>query len=56
MSSDYPDSAASVNIGAICYRARCTEVGCKNLRRRLMIYVDAVGRPIAHPGVAMSTP
>jgi len=25
MSTDYPDSAASVNIDAISYRERCTE-------------------------------
>jgi len=48
MSTDYPDSAASVNIDAISYRARGTEAGCKNLRRRMMIYADAGGRPIVH--------
>jgi hypothetical protein len=48
MSTDYPDSAASVNIGA-SYRARCTEAGCKNLGRLLFIYADAGGRPISHP-------
>jgi hypothetical protein len=38
-----------VNIGAISYRARCTEAGCKNLGRLLFIYADAGGRPISHP-------
>ena len=49
MSTDYPDSAASVNIGAISYRARCTEAQCKNLGRMMMIYADAGGRPTSHP-------
>jgi hypothetical protein len=35
MSTDYPDSAASVNIGAVSYR--CTESGCKNPTRMPMI-------------------
>jgi hypothetical protein len=38
-----------MNIGAISYRARCTEAGCKNLGRMLMIYADAGGGPISHP-------
>jgi hypothetical protein len=38
-----------MNIGAISYRARCTEAGCKNLGRMLMIYADAGGRPLSHP-------
>jgi hypothetical protein len=42
---------ASVNIGAIRYRARCTEAGCKNLGRLLMIHAEAGGRPISHPVV-----
>ena len=51
MSTEHPEKAASVNIGAISYRARCTEAGCKNLGRMQMIYADAGGRPIAHPVV-----
>ena len=51
MSADHPETAASVTIGAISYRARCIEAGCKNLGRVLMIYADAGGRPIAHPVV-----
>jgi hypothetical protein len=43
-----PQTAAIVKIGPISYRARCTEAGCKNLGRVLMIYADAGGRPIAH--------
>jgi hypothetical protein len=49
MNTDYPDSAASVNIVAIRYRTRCTEAVCKNLGRMMMIYADAGGRPIGHP-------
>ena len=49
MSTDNPESAASVTIGAISYRARCTEAACKNLGRPLVIYADAGGRPIGHP-------
>lgn len=49
MSTDNPETAASVNIAAISYRARCTEAACKNLGRMLMIYADAGGRPIGHP-------
>jgi hypothetical protein len=49
VSADNPETPASVNIGAIGYRARCTEAGCKNLGRLLMIYADAGGRPISHP-------
>jgi hypothetical protein len=51
VSADHPETAASVNIGAISYRARCIEAGCKNLGRLLMIYADAGCRPIAHPVV-----
>jgi hypothetical protein len=43
------ETAASVKIGPIIYRARCTEAGCKNAGRFLFIYADAGGRPIAHP-------
>ena len=49
MSTRHPEAAASVNIGSISYRARCTEAGCKDLGRMLMIYADAGGRPIGHP-------
>ena len=49
MSTANPETAASVTIGAITYRARCTEAGCKNLGHMLFIYADAGGRPIAHP-------
>jgi hypothetical protein len=53
MSTDKPETAASVNVGPISYRARCTEAGCKNLGRLQMIYADAGGRPIAHPVVCL---
>jgi hypothetical protein len=49
MNTDHSETTASVNIGPISYRARCTETGCKNLGRLLFIYADAGGRPIAHP-------
>ena len=49
MSTDHPETAASVTIGALGYRARCTEAGCKNLARLGLRYADAGGRPIAHP-------
>ena len=51
MSTDYPETAATVNIGAISYRAQCTELGCTSLGRMMMIYADAGGRPIRHPVV-----
>jgi hypothetical protein len=49
VNTDQPDTAASVTARPIAYRARCTEAGCKNVGRLLMIYADAGGRPIAHP-------
>jgi hypothetical protein len=49
MSTDNLETAASVKIVAIAYRARCTETGCKNLGRLLLIYADEGGRPISHP-------
>jgi hypothetical protein len=51
MSTDYPETAATVNVDAFSYRARCTEVGCKDLGRMIMIYADAGGPPIGHPVV-----
>jgi hypothetical protein len=51
MSTDREATPASVKIGPISYRARCTEAGCKNLGRLQMIYADAGGRPIVHPVV-----
>jgi hypothetical protein len=44
--NDHPETAANVDIGPISYRARCTEAGCKNLRRLLLINAHAGGRPI----------
>jgi len=40
------ETAASVTIGALGYRARCTEAGCGNLARLSLRYADAGGRPI----------
>ena len=51
MSTDHPETATSVNISAISYRARCIEASCKNRGRVQMVYADAGGRPIAHPVV-----
>jgi hypothetical protein len=51
VSTDNPETAASVKIGPISYRARCIEAGCQNLGRPVLIYADAGGRPIAHPVV-----
>ena len=46
----HPETAASVKIGAIGYRVRCVDAGCKNVGRLQMICADACGgRPIAHP-------
>jgi hypothetical protein len=44
MSSDHPETEASMTIGAISYRARCTE----NQGRLLFICADAGDRPINH--------
>jgi hypothetical protein len=38
MSIDHPETAASVTIGAISYRARCTERACRNLERPPLRY------------------
>jgi hypothetical protein len=48
MSTDLPEAPSSVTIGALGYRARCTEAGCGNLARLGLRYADAGGRPIAH--------
>src|ERR1700675_2390373 len=45
------ETAASVTIGALGYRARCTEAGCGNLARLGLRHADTGGRPIAHPVV-----
>lgn len=51
VSSDRPQTAASVSISAISYRARCIEASCTNRARVQMVYADAGGLPIAHPVV-----
>jgi hypothetical protein len=48
VSAGNPETAASVNIGAISYRARCTEAGCGNLARLGFRYADAGGRPMTN--------
>jgi len=48
VSTDNPETAASVTIGALGYRARCTEAGCGNLARLGLRYADAGGRPMTN--------
>jgi hypothetical protein len=49
VSTKLPETAASVTIVPLGYRARCIEAACSNLGRLIMIYADAGGRPICHP-------
>jgi hypothetical protein len=48
VSTGYPETTASVTIGALGYRARCTEAGCGNLARLGFRYADAGGRPFSN--------
>jgi hypothetical protein len=48
MSADNPETAASVTIGALGYRARCAEAGCQNLGRMILRYADAGGPPMSN--------
>ncbi len=48
VSTDYHETPASVTIGALGYRARCTEAGCGNLARLGLRYADAGGRPFSN--------
>ena len=48
MSTDHPETPASVTIVALGYRARCNEAGCKNLGRMFLRYADAGGRPMSN--------
>ena len=48
MSTDHPETAASVAIVALGYRVPCTEAGCKNLSRLLLRYADTGGRPMSN--------
>jgi hypothetical protein len=48
VSADNSETAASVTIGALGYRARCTAPGCGNLARLGLRYADAGGRPISN--------
>jgi hypothetical protein len=43
-----PDTASSVTIVAIGYRARCSTPRCKNLGRLILRYADSGGRPIGN--------
>jgi hypothetical protein len=40
----------SVTIGALGYRARCTEAGCGNLARLGLRHADTGGRPMLLAG------
>ena len=48
MSTDNPETAASVTVGTLGYRARCAEAGCGNLARLGLRYADAGGRPFSN--------
>jgi hypothetical protein len=48
MSTDHLETATSVTILAVGYRARCTEAGCANLGRLILRYADAGGRPMSN--------
>ena len=56
MNTGHPETEASVTIGALGYRARCNEAGCKNLGRMILRYADAGGRPMSNSEFAMRTP
>jgi hypothetical protein len=56
VSTRHPEAAASVNIGSISYRARCTAAGCKDLGRMLMIYADAEAARLVIRCSATGTP
>jgi hypothetical protein len=45
MSADHPEPVASVTIGALGYRARCTAPWCHNRACRIFRYADVGGRP-----------
>jgi hypothetical protein len=49
VSSDQRETATSVTIVALSYRARCAEGGCGNQPRLILHYADNGGRPISHP-------
>jgi hypothetical protein len=51
MSTNHPETAASVTVVAVGYRARCTVPRCKNLGRMILRYADAGGRPISNSEV-----
>jgi hypothetical protein len=48
VSTDHPEKATSLTIGALGYRARCTEAGCGNLARLGFRYADTGGRPMSN--------
>ena len=48
MSTHYSETATSVTIGALKYRACCSEPGCPNLARLGLRYADAGGRPVTN--------
>jgi len=48
MSTGPPETAASVTIGALGYRARCTAPRCNKQARVIFRYEDAGGRPMSN--------
>ena len=48
LSTEHPETAASVAIVTISYRARCTMPRCKHLGRLTLRYADAGGRPMSN--------
>jgi hypothetical protein len=48
VSTEHPETPASVTVIAMGYRERCTEAGCKNLALLILRYADAEGRPISN--------
>ena len=48
MSTKLPETAASVTIVPLGYRARCTDAGCASLGRLISRYADVGGRPMSN--------
>jgi hypothetical protein len=42
------ETATSVTLITLGYRARCTEPGCRSLGRVILRYADAGGRPMTN--------
>lgn len=46
MNLSHLDSATTVTIVPLGYRARCAEAACRNLRRLILRYADLGGAPL----------